>query len=443
MPRAARLLLALGIAAFATILLNACGSLRQPVANATTPPGGVTAPPTSGTAANSGTVQGQYPNSESQPTFAFVAGGNVINAYAVDPNTGALNRTGSWSSSPIPFALAVHPSQHFLYVANGGDREGDPAAITVFSVAGDGTLTALLNSTITLIDNCLTGQPLAMHPFGRFIYFANACNSGGIESLNIDPNTGLLSQPVLRAANAAWNYPIAIDGAGKFLFTLNATPPPAGSPSPPSLESVAVYGINQSDGSLALVSSTTPSEEFSQNSLVSSGNFLYVSSAPSNGVPGIAAYAVDPQTGALTEVHGSPFATGGVPYVFSYLPSSKLLVAAIAPGDIRVYAIDQNTGALSPVGSPYPVGNSPADQYLEDVSADPTGRFVYAQRQVLFPDSTLGYDMFDVSFDGWTLDRSSSTLTPIPGSPFSWGSFDPTGPDTSGPGRMAFVQPPQ
>ena len=367
-----------------------------------------------------------------QPTFAFVpfngGDGGYVTGYAVDTTTGALTTIGSFLSSPSPVAIAVHPSQRYLYVANGFVRAGGPPTITAFSVASNGILTPLPNSTITL-EVAPTSQGLAMHPSGKFLYVATSTNytglTGGIECLTIDPNTGLLSQPVLRAANAAWQYPIAIDNKGKFLFTIQAS-------SSNSSGSIAVYGISQSDGSLTLLS-TAPYANPSFSYLASAGNDLYVPNGD-GATNDITAFAVDPTTGALTAAGSWP---GAPPLAVS--PSGNLLFVAVV-GGLGVYTIDPTSGALSPAGSPYAVV-SQGSQFFSAVNLDPTGRFVYVGSNVLAWAPALGQTMTDVSFVGWTIDPSSFTLTPMQGSPFPWGSYDP-GVD-GGVGGMVFVQPPQ
>ena len=81
----------------------------------------------------------------------------------------------------------------------------------------------------------------------------------------------------------------------------------------------------------------------------------------------ISAFTADDNTGVLTPVNGSPYPSGtsvgglavslftgtisGPPFLYAADPQSKA---------IRAYAIDNNTGALSPIsGSPFSAGNAP------------------------------------------------------------------------------------
>jgi len=73
---------------------------------------------------------------------------------------------------------------------------------------------------------------------------------------------------------------------------------------------------------------------------------------------------------------------------------------------VRAYRIDQNTGALSQApGSPFPAGINP-----ESVTVDLNGHFVYVAN---------GYHGGNGTVSAYSIDRSSGSLTPVPGSPFA------------------------
>src|SRR5262245_10959073 len=85
-------------------------------------------------------------------------------------------------------------------------------------------------------------------------------------------------------------------------------------------------------------------------------DFLYAANAGSNTVSG---FSINPATGVLTPVPGSPFATGGVAdgigVSLATTPDDKFLIAANGSSmTITVFSIAAN-GALSQVaGSPFP-----------------------------------------------------------------------------------------
>jgi 6-phosphogluconolactonase len=115
------------------------------------------------------------------------------------------------------------------------------------------------------------------------------------------------------------------------------------------------------------------------------GKFLYVSyefavvNVGSDG--GLAAYTIEATSGALTAVPGSPFGVGWVPNSVSIDASGRFLIVSMfprlggAPGNcLAVLSIDPDTGALTSVpGSPF--GPMHSCGY---VAADPSGPYVYA-----------------------------------------------------------------
>jgi len=136
-------------------------------------------------------------------------------------------------------------------------------------------------------------------------------------------------------------------------------------------------------------------------------HFLYVSNStdPQGGISG---YSIDQNTGALTPVPGSPFATlpnagpGGI-----VVPGAgKLLFVALTNrASVAAFSVDSNTGALTPVpGSPFAAGSQPLD-----IAADEAGSYVYTA------------DGTGNTITGFAI-GSNGVLTPVPGSPFAAGT---------------------
>ncbi len=133
-----------------------------------------------------------------------------------------------------------------------------------------------------------------------------------------------------------------------------------------------------------------------------SGQYLYASDWNQHDV---AALHIDPSTGALTQVPGSPFAAGRNDYIPALTPSGQFLYTANDIDDtVSGFVVDSATGALTPAqGSPYAAPNgSPLG-----VAADPLGRFLY----VADTGPTVGIAVF-------TINSSTGQLTPVPNSPF-------------------------
>src|SRR5580700_8821660 len=81
--------------------------------------------------------------------------------------------------------------------------------------------------------------------------------------------------------------------------------------------------------------------------------FVYVANEISSN---ISAYSLNPKTGVLTAVPGSPFSTGGGPFALALHPSSRFLyVTNTGAATVSGYGIDDKTGVLTAVpGSPFP-----------------------------------------------------------------------------------------
>ena len=90
----------------------------------------------------------------------------------------------------------------------------------------------------------------------------------------------------------------------------------------------------------------------------STGRFLYVTN---NGSANVSGYTVNPGTGALTAVRGSPFAAGTGPEAIAIDPTGRFVFVANHVGNsVSAYTIDPGTGALAVVGgSPFAAGSSP------------------------------------------------------------------------------------
>lgn len=124
----------------------------------------------------------------------------------------------------------------------------------------------------------------------------------------------------------------------------------------------------------------------------------------------ISAFFVDPTTGVLTPVTGSPFEAGASPTSVTVDPSSKFLYEAsnlqntTSTNDITAFTINSSTGALTAVpGSPFISGTSPAA-----VSVDPTGKFLYTADG----GPGNGPNEFN-SISEYSIDGTTGALTPI------------------------------
>jgi DNA-binding beta-propeller fold protein YncE len=76
----------------------------------------------------------------------------------------------------------------------------------------------------------------------------------------------------------------------------------------------------------------------------------------------VSVYAIDQGIGSLTQVAGSPFATGGAqPQRVTVDPTATFVfVPNVGSNDVSVYQFNSTTGFLTPVaGSPFAAGVGP------------------------------------------------------------------------------------
>jgi 6-phosphogluconolactonase (cycloisomerase 2 family) len=144
-----------------------------------------------------------------------------------------------------------------------------------------------------------------------------------------------------------------------------------------------------------------------------SGKFLYVGQLSAS--TGVAAFAINQTTGALTPIPGSPFNLGVAQIRASLTGEFLLGVAEIQDAGasatdthIHVFSLNATTGVPTEVsGSPFATTSAPFD-----LAISPNGKFVY----------TVGTDTTTAttgSIEGFQMDLASGALTKLSGSPFS------------------------
>jgi 6-phosphogluconolactonase (cycloisomerase 2 family) len=204
---------------------------------------------------------------------------------------------------------------------------------------------------------------------GKFLYVSNLNDSaGGISAFTIDFNTGSLT-PIPGS-------PFPTGTAGSF-------------PGPSAL----VVGGN-------------------------TGNVLYVALAgTANANNKIAAFIIDSNTGALTAIPGSPFATGNAPQYMALVPITNvgntefLYTANVQDKTISAFIVDGASGTLTQLsGSPYHGATSLGGLAVTPSFTSTGNRFLYAA------------DPQANTLRAYTVDGHTGALSPIPGSPFPAGS---------------------
>ena len=233
----------------------------------------------------------------------------------------------------------------------------------------------------------------------KFLYLPQN-DSLTVQAFAIDHSTGALTAISGSPFTTAGADSIASDPAGRFLFVGND-----------NTGLISVFQINATTGALT----AAPGSPFSAFNLDfvhvlavdGTGKFLYAG----QGLAALPVYAfsIDQNTGALSQVVGSPFGLGvaGVRTDFT----GKFAVGLTGIGGdnhLYVFAIDATTGALAPVSnSPFATTMSTP----ENLRIHPSSQFVYS----------FGLDTNSAvsAIEGFSIDATSGALTPLAGSPFT------------------------
>jgi len=297
-------------------------------------------------------------------TFAYLANqGNgsssgSLSAYRINATTGTLTPVpGSpFATENIPVHVAVNPAGTFAYVANivYGGSNGNLSAYSINATTG--TLTPLVGSPFA------TGNlpvSVTVNPAGTFAYVANEGNggsNGSISAYRIDATTGALT-PVPGSPFATGILPVSVtvNPAGTFAYVANQGDFSING-------SISAYRIDAATGALKPVPGSPFAKEIIPASVTvnPAGTFAYVANR-SNG--SISVFRINATTGALKSLPGRTFAKGFTPVSVAINPAGTFVyVEGIDDAEfstIMVYRINADTGALTQIpGSPFVVTDS-------------------------------------------------------------------------------------
>jgi 6-phosphogluconolactonase len=256
------------------------------------------------------------------PTFS---GADAICSFAIDRNTGALQRVSTTPPlSQTAADIVVSPTGRFLYATLAG------CAISVFSIdARTGALTQLQNPPV-VASQC--GET-AIDPAERFLYSAAPGSSGVILGFNIDQQTGMLTSmsgsPFQAPIDIGTSFnDLTMDVAGRSVyydFNFN-------------ISDMALDGVT---GSLTPLSRAGTATKFPCQ-ITMSGSFVYV---PDCFFGGISQFSIDPGTGKISAEN--TFSTGAIVGVLSAEPSGRFLYVVNLLLQLEIYSINSTTGALT------------------------------------------------------------------------------------------------
>jgi 6-phosphogluconolactonase len=328
------------------------------------------------------------------------SGNGSLAAFAINPTTGAVTAAAGspytpTETQPWPYSAAVDPSGLYLYVADAGS-----ALISTEAIGAGGALTLDVSTAST---GATTNQPfgLAIDPAGPYVYVGSNDNPNGtLEAYTanlgvLTPVTGVLATSTYPSGNVP--YGVVVDPINALLYAANyfdgtivadsigATgqlTPVLGSPFAfqAGLPANQPYGlaVYPKGGFLYVTDSVANSVDlysYGANGTLGqwinyevgaapkgvaidpTGSFLYVSNS---GDGTVSAFTINPSTGALTAIAGSPFVSTTVGFPSPSTPTAVQVdpsgqFAYVGNGDagtLSVFTINLATGALTAVGAP-------------------------------------------------------------------------------------------
>ena len=365
--------------------------------------------------------------SNGQATPGLITGiteGNTTISAAVpsSPISASTNLTVSYqppssvSLSPANISLPLGDVLQFAAIvtfADGNSLDWSPYVnwtssdppVAVSSAQGRVTSLALGSTTITaslgavLGSSTLTVTPLVPGQ-ARFVFVSNISDSA-ISTYRVNSSTGLLT-PIGTTSLGAGIYPrsMATDSQHKFLYTAN-----------PNSFSISGFAIDPTSGSLSALAGSPFASQFPGALAVDPlGKFLYAADGTGSAIT----YSMD-ASGIPTHVTQTPQANGAAVGI-AIVPSGKFVYTAnINANTVSFFSVDAPSGALTLAGQ-VATGLNP-----ESVTLDSSGKFLLA------PNGN------GQSVSVYSLDPNSGVPNPVLGSPFAAGvipiavAFHPSG----------------
>jgi 6-phosphogluconolactonase (cycloisomerase 2 family) len=338
------------------------------------------------------------PSAAAGAEYAYSANLNQVTECNVDLTSGALSVSANVPGPNDAGGMVADPSAKFLYVS---DFTGN--AIEGFAInAATGGLTPISGSPFP-VGNGNGPSGMAIDSAGKFLFLAHA-NLNSIFAFTRDASTGALtSVPGSPFAAGTNPFHLAVYPSGNFLYASNSNDP---------MGSISAYTIDPTGALTEIAGSPFATQAGypgpGRLAIEPLGKFLYVGLGGTvNANHFVAAFSIDPSTGGLTAVPGSPFPTGNGPFSIAVDQSGKHLYAANSHDNtISAFTIDAATGTLTSVsGSPFATGAVGGFPFA--LAIDPAGMFLYTANQ--------GAD----NISGLSVNGTTGALTPIPGSPFA------------------------
>lgn len=302
-----------------------------------------------------GLIRGDTPAFPRADTlYSLNAGSPGLEAFAVDANTGLLTTLGEVPVGAQPVAQAIDPWGRYAVVA-GSDR-----TLQVFLVEPSGALTPAQPHELAT-----TPSGISVGPAGEFL-FLGLVESEELAAFRVDAATGAMVETDRVPLDGEPGM-VSVDPTGHFVYVAEVV---GGSD--------ILTGFRFQDGAFVGPAHDAPAPGGPGRLAFSpDGNRAYVAL---HGSKLIVPYDVDPVTGSLSPLPKGSVGTDVSPWSVAVHASGQHAYAAVPgefehDGHLGHYAIDPETGALSEVQR-HLDGLSPVDVVL-----GPDGAFLYVANE--------------------------------------------------------------
>ncbi len=290
-----------------------------------------------------------------QGRFAYVAkrGGNTVEFLSIGTADGSLTpitdgTTGltSVATGTIPQAVAVDPTNKYVYVANQGSGTG---SISQYAIASNGALTPLAPPSVVAGNNPIS---IAVDPTSHYVYVANGASSpnGRVSEFAIGSD-GTLTPIAGNASIAAGSFPVSvtIEPTGRYVYAANMFG-----------NSISEYAIGLNGALSPITNGGVPALAVAgptPNAVVADPTGQYLYGSNNNGINStVSQYVIDSGTGLLSKVADTPTANGGA-FWLAFDPSDQN--AYVISGGVFLQFSLGVAGSLIPTGVPVSSGPNP------------------------------------------------------------------------------------
>ncbi len=305
-------------------------------------------------------------------------GGGGSTQYSVGGSVTGLSGTGLVLQDNGADNLAVSASGPFTFATK--LNSGAAYAVTVLTQPS-GQTCAVTNGSGTVSAN-VTNVAVACTSSASSLTIGGTVQGLSGTGLTLQDNGGD-SLPIKQ--NGAFTFPTALAAGAAYAVTVSTQP--------------SSQNCTVTNGTGTTASSNVTNVTVTCGGAV--GKFAYVAN---NGDGTISAYTIDPNSGQLTAVAGSPVPDGTGPAAVSLAPNGKFAFSASDNGTkIHAFTIDQTSGKLTEVAnSPYTVQGFSVGSAFPDIAVDSNSAHLYL--------ASAG----DAKVAAFAIDATTGQLTALP-----------------------------